>query len=148
MAEKKKLIESTTSSKTLRVLPRDKAFYFFTSIGNYTGESASSLEEFAKKILDVNVKSLEFHLYRNDFEKWIAQALEDNALASKVKQLREMKAIGMDLRDRLYLIVSKHHESLIKPRPTSTSPAPTKPKPATVTFERTQTRPLETQVKE
>ena len=64
-------------SRASRKLPRDKAFYFFTSIGNYTGEFAISLDEFAKKILDVDVKSLEFHLYRGDFERWINGTLED-----------------------------------------------------------------------
>ncbi len=126
------LTESKTD-RVLRVLPRDKAFYFFTSIGNYTGESAASLEEFMKKILTVNIKSLEFHLYRGDFEKWVDETLEDNVLAGKVKQLRGLKPIGIDLRDRLYLIASKHYESLKKPKPT---PAPTfmKPKPTTITF--------------
>ncbi|MFP3985815.1 MAG: DUF5752 family protein [Candidatus Bathyarchaeia archaeon] len=127
-----------TAMRTLRNLPRDKAFYFFTSIGNYTGESAASLEEFVKKILEVNVKSLEFHLYRGDFEKWIAETLEDNELANKLKQLKELKPIGIDLRDRLYLIASKYHENLKKPHKTFTTPAPTKPKPATITFGKPQ----------
>jgi len=35
-----------TTSKILRTVSREKAFYFFTSIGNYTGISASSLKEF------------------------------------------------------------------------------------------------------
>jgi hypothetical protein len=122
-----------SESKILRTLPRDKAFYFFTSIGNYTGESVSSLKEFAKKILDVNVKSLEFHLYRGDFERWIADTLEDNELARKIRQLKESKPLGIDLRDRLYLIVTKHYDTLKKPR----APQPaslTKPKSTTINF--------------
>jgi hypothetical protein len=95
--------------KTLRSLPREQAFYFFTSIGNYTGESAVSLEEFAKKILQVNVKSIEFHLYRGDFEKWITETLEENTLADKIKNLKELKPIGIDLRDR-----QTHHSNLHK----------------------------------
>lgn len=122
-----------SESKVLRTLPRDKAFYFFTSIGNYTGESASSLKEFARKILDVNVKSLEFHLYRGDFERWIADALEDNELARKIRQLKELKALGIDLRDRLYLIVTKHYDSLKRPRPPQPASFP-KPKSTTITF--------------
>ena len=142
------------TSKTLRTLPREKAFYFFTSIGNYTGKSATSLKEFAKEILDVNIKSLEFHLYRDDFEKWIAQTLEDNILANKIKQLKTLKPIGIDLRDRLYLIVSKHYENLKTPprpttTPTSTTPTYTKPKPTTITFGKTQSQStVETQAKE
>jgi hypothetical protein len=102
-------------SRTLRVLTREETFYFFTSIGKYTGQSADSLEEFIEKILVVDTKSLEFHLYRGDFEHWIAGALEDNELASKIKRLKESKPIGKNLRDRLYLIVSKHYNSLTSP---------------------------------
>jgi len=147
-------LSNSQTSKTLRTLPREKAFYFFTSIGNYTGKSATSLEEFAKEILNVNIKSLEFHLYRDDFEKWIAQTLEDSNLANKIKQLKALKPIGIDLRDRLYLIVSKHYENLkTPPHPTttqtSTKPTYTKPKTTTITFGKTQPEnTVETQVKE
>lgn len=106
------VLSEPKTSRILRSLPADKTFYFFTSIGNYTGEKAASLEEFVKKILAANVKSLEFHLYRDDFERWIAETLEDNVLANKIRQLKALKPIGMDLRDRLYLIVSKHYENL------------------------------------
>lgn len=129
---------SKNESKTLRALSREKAFYFFTSIGNYAGESAASLEEFAKKILDVKIKSLEFHLYRGDFERWIADTLEDNTLAKKFRELKTSKPIGIDLRDRLYLLVSKHYKDLKNPRSTST--VFVKPRTTTVTF----VRPKET----
>ena len=149
------MLSKSQTSRTLRILSREKAFYFFTSIGNYTGESAASLEEFTKKILDINIKSLEFHLYRGDFEKWIDQALEDNNLANKIKQLKALKPIGIDLRDRLYLIVSKHYENLKTPPhpktaiPTSTTTTYTKPKTTTITFGKTQPEnTVETQIKE
>jgi len=133
-------LKETRTSRILRSLPREKAFYFFTSIGNYTGESADSLEEFVRKILDINVKSLEFHLYRGDFEKWISGTLEDEALANKIKQLKALKPIGIDLRDRLYLIVSKHYEDLKKPSQTSTTTYTiTKPRTTTITFGKPQT---------
>ena len=125
-------------SKALKTLSREKAFYFFTSIGNYAGESAASLEEFAKKILDVTIKSLEFHLYRGDFERWVADTLEDNTLAKKVRELKTSKPIGIDLRDRLYLLVSKYYEDLKNPRTPTASFV--KPRTTTVTF----VRPKET----
>jgi len=120
-------------STILRELSREKAFYFFTSIGNYTGHRATSLKEFVKEILEVNVKSLEFHLYRGDFEKWIAQTLEDSILASKIRELKDAKSIGIDLRDRLYLIVSKHFENLSKPQPALTPTRFSKQKATSVT---------------
>jgi len=68
---------NSDQSEILRTVPREKAFYFFTSIGNYSGVSAASLKEFVEKVNEVNIKSLEFHLYRGDFEKWLDEVLED-----------------------------------------------------------------------
>jgi len=99
-------------ARILRKLPRENAFYFFTSIGNYTGENASSLEEFVKKIGEVNAKSLEFHFYRGDFEKWVAEVLEDGELAEEIMSFKNLKPVGDALRSQLYLIVSKRFEKL------------------------------------
>jgi len=143
------MLNEPKTSRILRTLLRDKAFYFFTSIGNYTGVSATSLEEFVKNILDIDIKSLEFHLYKGDFEKWIAETLEDDILASKIKQLKTLKPIGIDLRDRLYLIVSKHYENLKNPRQPSTSATFTKPEPTRIVFGKTQSQgTVETRVEE
>jgi len=93
-------------------LPRERAFYFFTSIGNYTGESAASLEEFIEKIKEISAKSLEFHLYRGDFEKWIAETLEDKELAQEIRNLQNLNLTGEILRGQLYFITSKRYEKL------------------------------------
>lgn len=103
---------TVSSSRFLRNVLREEAFYFFTSIGNYTGQSAASLDEFLQKIKEVNIKSLEFHLYHEDFEKWIAQTLGDAKLAEDIKGLRNMKVVGNALRDRLYFLVSRHIKDL------------------------------------
>ena len=92
--------------KFLETLPREKAFYFFTSIGNYTGTSASSLKEFMEKIEEVNLKSLEFHFYRGDFEKWISEVLQDEKLASDVRRLKGFNFSGDTLRNQLYSTVA------------------------------------------
>ena len=98
--------------KALRILPREKAFYFFTSIGNYTGQSASSLEEFMEKIKLVSESSLEFHIQRGDFEKWAAEVLEDRELAEKIRSLQKMGLSSDALRIRLAQIVARHREDL------------------------------------
>jgi len=99
-------------TKILRTVPREKAFYFFTSIGNYTGVSAVSLKEFMEKINVVDVKSLEFHLLRRDFEKWISEVLQDNELAAEFRKLQEANLTGHPLRNRLYVAVSKRLKNL------------------------------------
>jgi len=103
---------AVSSSRILRSVLREEAFYFFTSIGNYTGQSAASLDEFLQRIKEVNIKSLEFHLYREDFEKWIDQTLGDAKLAEDIKGLRNMKVVGNALRDRLYFLVSRRLKDL------------------------------------
>lgn len=98
--------------KILKTLPREKAFYFFTSIGNYTGESASSLKEFMEKINEVNIKSLEFHLYRGDFEKWIDETLEDKELAAEIRSLKSFNYSGTTLKEHLFSLVAKRYKEL------------------------------------
>jgi hypothetical protein len=71
-----------------------------------------SLEEFANKIREVETTSLEFHLYRGDFEKWTAEVLEDSELTEKISDLKNLEPVRSALRDQLYLIVSKRLEEL------------------------------------
>lgn len=85
--------------RILRELSKNEAFYFFTSIGNYTGECATSLEDFIKKIKMVSVKSIEFHLYREDFEKWVAETLEDKELVQEIENLRKQNTTEEFLRE-------------------------------------------------
>jgi alpha-amylase len=101
-----------SAHKILRRVLREEAFYFFSSIGNYIGKSAASLEEFVRKIKEVNPKSLEFHLYRGDFERWVDEVLGDAKLAEKIKELRNQKLIGENLQDRLYQTVLRRYNEL------------------------------------
>ena len=101
------------ASRIFRKLPKEQAFYFFTSVGNYTGESAASFEEFLDKIKEIDIKSLEFHLYRGDFEKWIAEILEDKELAEEILNLRDIMPTRDVLRKRLVTIVSKRRGKLV-----------------------------------
>ncbi len=102
-------------SKLSALIPREKAFYFFTSIGNYTGFSASSLKEFMDKINEVDVRSLEFHLYRGDFEKWMNEVLEEGQLAEDIKRLQKLNLTGDGLRSQLYLSISRRLKRLTNP---------------------------------
>jgi hypothetical protein len=101
-----------SASIILRKVLREEAFYFFSSIGNYIGESAASLEEFSEKIKEVNSKSLEFHLYRRDFEKWVDEVLGDAGLAERIRELRNQKLVGDHLQDQLYITVLKRYNEL------------------------------------
>jgi hypothetical protein len=99
-------------SRILKTVPREKAFYFFTSIGNYTGVSASSLKEFMERINEVDIKSLEFHLHRGDFEKWINEVIQDGQLAAEIRRLQGLNLVSDALRSRLYVTVSRRLKQL------------------------------------
>ena len=97
----------------LKPVPREKAFYFYNDIGDYTGKSAASLKEFAENVEAVDVKSLVFHLRRGDFENWIIGVLKDEELAKQVRdRLQATNSKGEDLRKQLHLIVTARLEQL------------------------------------
>jgi len=101
-----------SSARILRTLSRKNTFYFFSSLGNYSGQSAMSLEDFAHRIAEVELTSLEFHLYRGDFKKWITEVLEDRELARRISDLKHQEPVGNPLRDQLLFTVSKRLEEL------------------------------------
>lgn len=80
------------------------------------GESAASLEEFLEKIREIDTSSLEFHLSRRDFEKWIAETLEDRELATEIEHLQNLEPTGDALRNQLIFAVTKRYENLLKRR--------------------------------
>ena len=102
----------SSSKRILKTLSRENAFYFFTSVGNYTGYSAISLEEFVDKINEVKIVSLEFHLYRGDFEKWVDEVLGDKILTKRISAVKFLEPVGNSLRDQLSFIVSKRLQEL------------------------------------
>lgn len=104
----------SSSVNILRLLSRKNAFYFFTSVGNYTGHRAMCLEEFAAKIREVETASLEFHLYRGDFEKWTDEVLEDPELTQRICAVKLLEPTGNALRDQLDFAVTKRLVELKK----------------------------------
>ena len=57
------------------------------------------------------MKSIEFHLNREDFEKWIKH-LTDLKLAGEIGKLRKKGLAGETLRSELYGLVKKRVEEL------------------------------------
>jgi hypothetical protein len=103
------------SEVVLDAVPREKAFYFFTDIGNYTGKNAVSMKEFSDRVKDVDEKSLLFHLHRGDFENWISGVLKDEELAMQMRELRNSGATGKSMRDRLHFAVTRRLDQLTNP---------------------------------
>jgi len=84
-----------------------QTFYFFSAIDHYTGESATSLEEFVEKIKKIDIKALEFHFWRRDFERWIAQSLGDKELSKEISELHIKNFSGETLRIQIHKVISR-----------------------------------------
>ncbi len=69
--------------RILRTVPYEEGFNFYIDIGQPTKNTAASLEQFAKELEVVDVKSVDFHFKRADFQKWISKILEDNVLSRR-----------------------------------------------------------------
>ncbi len=99
--------------KILAEIPIEQAFYFNNDVGSPSGEFAKSLNEFINKIKVIEIGSLEFHMYRGDFEKWIMM-LGDETLSQQIANLKLIKLKDETLRNRLLKILRLRHGSLRK----------------------------------
>lgn len=76
-------------------------FNFYVDVDKPLGFSATSLDEFYRLIKQVCSDSLEFHLYRGDFEKWLKEVCKDEDLAKAFGTLKAEELNGEELRKAL-----------------------------------------------
>jgi alpha-amylase len=98
----------------LSTLTANEPFLFHTGEGdeNFTGTMSWSLKGFAKALQTVNVKALEFHVRRGDFEPWAKYSLQDRALSRALAKVREGKLKGDALRKSLVEVTLKRYVEL------------------------------------
>lgn len=97
----------------LSPLSIEKAFHFYYDLNQYSGIHADSLKDFAEKIQKIDLKSIEFHIPRKDFELWI-RSLGDLELTKKMELLRMAHLSGENLRKKVYETVKSRTEELAK----------------------------------
>lgn len=85
----------------LEPAPENKGFYFYLRENKSTGLLARSLQEFYGIVKTIDLASLEFHVQRGDFEKWIREVLSDEELGDEIAELRVKGLSGDALRDKL-----------------------------------------------
>ncbi len=87
--------------RSIATVQTGKEFHFFMEIGHPADLTATNLKEFEDAIKKLDSKSLEFHLYRGDFENWIGTAIEDVGLASSLAEIRVKGLKGEELREAI-----------------------------------------------
>ena len=88
----------------LKTVPYENGFHFYTAPGHFTRETATSLDTFEKKLQIIPADSVNFHLQRGDFQKWIKDTLGDEELAKRVSSIKRTLPVE-DLRKELLAIV-------------------------------------------
>ncbi len=79
----------------------EAAFHFYSGIDKPLGFSAHSIAEFYSQIKQVSSNSLDFHLYREDFEHWLGDILYDKELAVETAKFKTKGLKGEELRKAL-----------------------------------------------
>lgn len=107
-----KAVATAEAARILRRLPSWRAFWFYRDVDQPLGQGAMDLNELCQVILTVDEGSLEFHMGRRDFEDWIREAVGDEELASKVRDLGEEALSAGQIRETLHALVSQRCDEL------------------------------------
>lgn len=86
--EIKRFESNTKIIEILRTVPYKKGFHSYTAPNNFTEETATSLDNFEKKLQVVDADSVNFHLQRGDFQKWMEDTIGDEELAKRVSLIK------------------------------------------------------------
>lgn len=107
----KKTLDKATISRHVRTVTSNEGFHFFREVGDSTGKTATSLADFAEKLKTIDVRSVDFHFKRQDFEKWIRDIIGDAELSRRMGRI--MKEIhGERLRSEIVQAVKRRLEEL------------------------------------
>lgn len=109
------------AKRILRKLPAEKGFTFAYKLANPTKWTVHSLEEFYSTLKIISLRSVQFHITRGDFEKWIRWAIGDNKLADQLAVARKSKILDDEIRERLLSLVGQRIKELERTNKSSNS---------------------------
>jgi predicted transcriptional regulator len=86
-------------------VPEGMGFHFYNGVDQPTDITAKTLREFHEDIKKVSVDSLEFHIYRGDFENWLKDACKESEFAQEVGVVKDADLKGEELRAELLKVL-------------------------------------------
>ena len=93
-------------------LPESKRFYFHVNGKRRGPRFAASLWEFREALDEVPTATLQYHLERQDFERWLKEVLHDKELAHRLRKVRHRHIERQQLREALVTVVADRYEEL------------------------------------
>jgi hypothetical protein len=123
-ASSRPVLNKDVVSKVLRSVPEQEGFHFYLAIGEPTEEIAVSLADFVEKMSVVDVRSVNFHYTRKDFEKWIRAVFGDAELALRLGRIGRIRLgiQGEALRNEIIRTVKMRLSELKPPLPATSKP--------------------------
>jgi alpha-amylase len=100
----------------MATLTANEPFLFHTDKGkeNFTGIMTWSLKGFVKELRTIDIKAVEFHNSRGDFESWAEYSLQDKVLSRQLKKTKMAKLKGETLRNAIVAVADKRFKELNK----------------------------------
>lgn len=89
----------------LRRLPTGQGFTFFQDFAQPTCFKVNDMFQFVVAIKKAPIQSIDYHMERGDFERWLSQVLGDDELAKAVAVLYRQRLVGETLRENLINVV-------------------------------------------
>jgi hypothetical protein len=95
--------------KIFNTVASEHAFNFYVDLDKPIGFNAQSLQEFYRCIKQVTTDSLEFHLYRGDFENWLRDVCGDKDLTQAFEASKTTGLKGEELRKELLKAIDSQY---------------------------------------
>jgi len=93
-------------------LPKPKMFYFYDTHGHYLERAAANLWEFREALSELPLETIQYHLRRGDFERWLENVLHDDELARRVRKVGSRGLQKDMLRQALLEVVIDRYDEL------------------------------------
>jgi len=90
-------------------LPPEKSFTFYLRLNQSTSMFATNVTEFHAAVKKIDSASLEFHLYRGDFENWFRTSVNDAAFANELELMKQKGLKGEPLQNALAAALESHY---------------------------------------
>jgi hypothetical protein len=109
--EKKQSLDKPTAIRLLRTVSRNEGIELYRGPAEFTGKTATSLSDLAVKLKTVDVRAINHHFRRREFERWCRSTIGDEELARRLGRLdRELH--GEQVRAQLIATIRTRLEEL------------------------------------
>ena len=109
--EKKQVLDKATLNRIMRTVPKNDGMHFLKGPGEPTGKTATSLTDLASKMGSVDIRSINYHFKRSEFEKWIRDTIGDQELARRLNHVNK-ETHGEKLRSHLINLIRTRLDEL------------------------------------